>query len=240
MKLLSAPLQGLTDVRFRRQHHLLYGGIDEYYAPFARLERGRLRDKERRDLLPERNRGIPTAAQVIAKDRDEFARLCDLLQHMGWDRIDLNMGCPFPMQYHSGRGSGLLPHPDRVARILDEMRQRPQVSFSIKMRLGLEAKDECIRLLPLLNEAPLTLVTMHPRLGIQQYKGSVDMEAFESFYEGCSRPLAYNGDIRSTDDITRTVKRYPRLEAVMIGRALMDHPQLALLWKSLQKASNKT
>ncbi len=227
MLFLCAPLQGLTDVRFRRMHHQQYGGVDEYYTPFARLERDRLRDKDRRDLLPERNRGVPPVPQVIAKARDEFARLCDLLQRMGWGRIDLNMGCPFPMQYHGGRGSGLLPYPDRVALILDEMRQRPEVVFSVKMRLGLEDRQECMRLLPLLNEAPLALVTMHPRLGLQQYKGVVDMEAFDCFYQGCRIPVAYNGDLRTVADIAAMAKRYPQLAAVMVGRGLLDSPRLA-------------
>lgn len=232
MKLLSAPLQGITNAHFRQQHHQQYGGIDSYYAPFARLERGCLREKDRRDILPERNRCVPTVPQVIAKDRDEFARLCDLLQHLGWERIDLNMGCPFPMQYHSDRGSGLLPHPDRVAEILEEMKRRPQVAFSVKMRLGLHDKNECMMLLPLLNETSLTLITMHPRLGVQQYKGTTDMEGFEAFYERCTRPLAYNGDIKSVDDIAQTIKRYPQLEAIMIGRGLIEHPQLGSEWKA--------
>jgi tRNA-dihydrouridine synthase len=236
IKILAAPLQGITDVHFRQQHYRQYGGVDEYYTPFARLEKGRLRDKDRRDLLPERNRGVPTVAQVIAKDREEFARLCDLLQHLGWDRIDLNMGCPFPMQYNSGRGSGLLPHPDRVAEIVEEMRSRREVTFSVKMRLGLAEKSESLRLLPLLNEAPLQLVTLHARVGIQQYKGTVDLEGFETFYEGCAKPMAYNGNQQRVEEIAQTVKRFPRLVAVMLGRGLIERPQLGREWKDWVKA----
>lgn len=232
--ILFAPMQGLTDVRFRRKHFAEVGGVKEYYAPFARLERGRIRDKEKKDLLPQFNQGVPTVPQVIARNREEMARLCDSLQQMGWRRIDLNMGCPFPMQYHSGRGSGLLPHPDRVEAILEEMKQRSEVTFSVKMRLGLESSDECLRLLPLLNEAPLALITLHPRLSVQQYKGKVDLGAFESFYEGCQKPMAYNGDIRCVEDIARIVKQFPRLKAVMIGRGLMEHPRLGLEWMALQ------
>lgn len=232
--ILFAPLQGVTDVRFRQKHSAQVGGVKEYYTPFARLEHGRIRDKEKRDLLPERNRGVPTVPQVIARDREELARLCDTLQQMGWKRIDLNMGCPFPMQYHSGRGSGLLPHPERVAEMLEEMKHRPEVAFSVKMRLGLEAGDECLRLLPLLDESPLVLITMHPRLGVQQYKGTVDLECFETFYAGCHKPLAYNGDLRSVEDIARIERRFPRLEAVMIGRGLVERSRLGLEWAEYQ------
>jgi tRNA-dihydrouridine synthase len=201
-----APLQGYTDFVYRRAHHECVGGMDAYYTPFMRIEKGEVRKKDLRDTDPATNEGVPTVPQVIARDGDEFARLCETLQTQGWGRIDLNMGCPFPMQYHSGRGSGLLPHPDRVEAILEEMKQRPEVTFSVKMRLGLESSDECLRLLPLLNEAPLALITLHPRLGVQQYKGKVDLGAFESFYEGCQKPMAYNGDIRCVEDLTRFVK----------------------------------
>lgn len=88
-------MQGITDARYRRQHYTTYGGVAEYYTPFARVERGRIRDKEKKDLLPERNQGVPTVPQVIARDRSEFATLCDSLQRMGWGRIDINMGAHF-------------------------------------------------------------------------------------------------------------------------------------------------
>lgn len=222
IRILFAPLQGITDAKFRSWHFYNKGGVDEYYTPFVRLEKGRIRDKDRRDLLPERNKGVPTVPQVIARDREEFARLCDAVQKLGWNRVDLNMGCPYPMQYNGGRGSGLLPHTDRVQSIFDEMHQRKDVVFSIKMRLGLHDRHECITLLPLINEAPLALVTMHPRLGIQQYKGEVDMDTFDMFYQDCDQPICYNGDIKGYEDIVRIQKQYPKLSAIMIGRALVE------------------
>lgn len=234
MDILFAPMQGITDCAYRRAHFLRYGGVDAYFAPFARIERGRIRDKERRDILPDRNRDIPTVPQVIARDRDEFARLCDAVQNLGWRQIDLNMGCPFPMQTHAGRGSGLLPHTDRVGEMFDEMRSRPEVAFSIKMRLGLEDSGECMRLLPLINEAPLRLVTMHPRLGMQQYEGATDMVAFDCFLDGCRKPMAYNGDIRTLGDLIAIQRRYPDLAAVMLGRGLVDNPSLARDFKQSQ------
>lgn len=231
MDILFAPMQGITDCAYRRSHFLHYGGVDAYFAPFARLERGRIRDKERRDILLARNLGVPTVPQVIARDRDEFARLCDAVQNLGWREIDLNMGCPFPMQSHAGRGSGLLPHADRVGEIFDEMRRRPEVAFSVKMRLGLEDPEECMRLLPLINEAPLRLVTMHPRLGVQQYEGEVDRVAFDCFMEGCGKPMAYNGDLRTIADLRAIERRYSNLAAVMLGRGLVDNPSLARDYK---------
>ena len=221
-----APLQGYTDAVYRRAHHEVAGGVDEYYTPFVRWGGEGLRPKDRRDVDPAGNAGVPTVPQVIARDRDEFARLCDVLQGLGWGRIDLNMGCPFPMQVKAGRGSGLLQHPDNVEAIAEEMRLRPEVTFSVKMRLGQESEEEGLRLLPILNTMPLVHITLHPRLGRQQYKGTPDREAFSRFYEACVHPMLYNGDILSRQEVDDLLARFPGLKGVMLGRGLLARPWL--------------
>ena len=215
-----APLQGYTDSAYRRAHHECVGGD----TPFVRIEKGEVRKKDLRDTDPEANAGVPTVPQVIAKDGDEFARLCDALQGQGWGRIDLNMGCPFPMQVKAGRGSGLLQHPDHIEEIQREMLRRPEVLFSVKMRLGQESMDEGLALMPIVNDMPLVHVTLHPRLGRQQYKGVADREAFSRFYELCRHPLVYNGDIATMEDASGVQQRCSGLKGVMLGRGLLARP----------------
>ena len=222
--LAFAPLQGYTDCVYRQAHCEAAGGVDEYYTPFVRLEGGEPRRKDLRDIDAERNHGVPTVPQVIARDREEFARLCDAVQTAGWRRVDLNMGCPFPMQVKAGRGSGLLADVERVADIGEEMRQRREVQFTVKMRLGQEEEEECLWLVPILNEMPLEHVTMHPRLGKQQYKGAPDREAFGRFVEACGQPVVYNGDLLSAEDVSAVMRRWPKLKGVMIGRGLLARP----------------
>ncbi|MCR5444196.1 MAG: tRNA-dihydrouridine synthase family protein [Bacteroidales bacterium] len=221
-----APLQGYTDAVFRRAHRECVGGVDEYYTPFVRIERGEIRRKDLRDTDPTANEGVPTVPQVIARDGDEFARLCDALQEQGWRRIDLNMGCPFPMQVRAGRGCGLLLHPERVEEILKVMQRRPEVSFSVKMRLGQEDEDEGLAVMPIINEMPLVHVTLHPRLGRQQYKGTADREAFHRFMEVCRHPMVYNGDIVEIKNEELIIKNWAdtKLKGVMIGRGLLARP----------------
>ena len=221
-----APLQGYTDAVYRRAHHLCVGGVDEYSTPFVRIEKGEVRRKDLRDTVPAACEGVPTVPQVIARDGDEFARLCDALQGQGWRRIDLNMGCPFPMQVKAGRGSGLLQHPEHIEEILEEMLHRPEVQFSVKMRLGQECEDEGLAVMPVINEMPLVHVTLHPRLGRQQYKGVADREAFAHFMEVCRHPMVYNGDIVQveigkwkTESMAGT-----KLKGMMIGRGLLARP----------------
>ena len=229
-----APLQGYTDAVYRRAHHECVGGVDEYYTPFVRIEKGEVRRKDLRDTDPAANEGVPTVPQVIARDGDEFARLCDALQGQGWGRIDLNMGCPFPMQVKAGRGCGLLQHPERIEEIQKEMLRRPEVAFSVKMRLGQESEEEGLRAMQIINEMPLLHVTLHPRLGKQQYKGVPDREAFARFMEVCTHPIIYNGDMTHAPTLTGTPSNlegelagavdFAKLKGVMLGRGLLARP----------------
>lgn len=216
-----APLQGYTDAVYRRAHWECAGGVNEYYTPFVRIEKGEVRRKDLRDTDSAANEGVPTVPQVIARDGDGFARLCDALQEQGWGRIDLNMGCPFPMQVRAGRGSGLLQRIDCVEEILNEMRRRPEVVFSVKMRLGQESEEEGLRVMPIINEMPLVHVTLHPRLGRQQYKGIADKGAFLRFADVCRHPMVYNGDVVECE---RLQVECERLKGVMIGRGLLARP----------------
>ncbi len=219
-----APLQGYTDACYRSAHHACAGGVDEYYTPFVRMEKGEPRRRDLRDTDPAANIDVPTIPQVIASDESEFARLCDALQEQGWQRIDLNMGCPFPMQTKAGRGSGLLLHPDRIEAIASEMQRRPDVVFSVKMRLGQESADEGLSIIPILNDMPLVHITIHPRIGRQQYKGNPDLDTFARFLAIASHPVVYNGDITTLEQIADLRKRFPEIKGVMIGRGLLARP----------------
>lgn len=259
LKILFAPLQGYTTGIYRKAHAEIFGGVDAYYAPFLRIENGKPREKDLRDLeianakcvefadkycadIAEENvregncaenakgnaREIP---QIIANSVDEFKILADELIAKGYTEIDFNMGCPFPMQVNRHRGAGLLSDAQAVQKIMDEIRTAP-VKFSVKMRLGQEFPDEAFALLPILNEASLSQITLHPRLGKQQYKGAIDFKSFEKFYEECRHPLVYNGDITSVSQICEMERCYPKLTGVMIGRGMLAKPSLAAEYKA--------
>ena len=90
-----------------------------------------------------------------------------------------------------------------------------------------DSPEEAQALLPFLNGLPLTHLTLHPRIGTQQYKGKTDLSAFSRFYDSCTLPLFYNGDIRTLPDIRSLTGRFPRLKGIMIGRGLLSSPWLA-------------
>lgn len=227
-----APLQGYTDDVYRRIHHHLIGGITSYYTPFVRMEGGGVRSKDMRDIRPEFNEGIPVIPQIIVKSMKEFDYLVNIVQEKGYHRIDINMGCPFPMQAKHGRGSGLLAHTDIIEEMAKAITELKDIDFSVKMRLGWEEKNEWRPVIDILNDIPLHQVTLHPRIGTQQYKGEVLMESFDECYDVCKHPLIYNGDIRTLEDIRSLEQKYPRLAGVMIGRGLLARPWLSAEYES--------
>lgn len=222
-----APLQGYTDDVYRRIHHELIGGIQTYYTPFLRMEGGGVRSKDMRDIRPEFNEGVPVVPQIIVKSMKEFEFLTGIVEEKGYSRLDINMGCPFPLQAKHGRGSGLLAHVDIVSEMAKTIASKSSLKFSVKMRLGWENADEWRPVLDILNEIPLEQITLHPRIGTQQYKGSVNMEAFYEFYALCKHPMIYNGDVTTVNGIRQLEKNYPKLAGIMIGRGLLARPSLA-------------
>ena len=225
-----APLQGFTESAYRLAHSKFAPGIHTYYTPFLRLEKGEVRAKDLRDLQTEHPYHL--IPQIIVRDAKEFKTLTKTVIDLGFKEIDINMGCPYPMQTKSGRGSGILPHPEKVREILDAI-NASNIQFSIKMRLGLTSPKESLQLLSLLNEAPLAHITLHPRIGIQQYKGALDFETFDKFYSECKHLLIFNGDIADIKDIQYIETRYPKLAGIMIGRGLLANPVLAAQYAGL-------
>lgn len=227
MQIHFAPMQGQTDAVYRRTHAALAGGVDCYYTPFIRIEKGQVRTRDLRDIEADAH----VVPQIIARDAEELNRLADLICERGFSRIDINMGCPHPPQMNHGRGAGLLPYPDKVAALMDAVKARAEVLFSVKMRLGLQSPDECLALLPILNETPLAHITVHARTAKQMYRGEPLYDAFQAFLEGCRHPVIYNGGITSVQGIHEIENRFASVYGVMIGQGLLARPCLAVEYR---------
>ena len=239
MKIYSAPLQGYTEAVWRNLHSSVFGGVDTYYTPFLRYERNEIRSKDIRDVEQKNNTVSSLVPQIIASSPEEMQPLLQLIRAEGYDRVDINMGCSFILQAKRKRGAGILPYPDMVSALMQEVSKNKDIKFSVKMRLGWESKDEWRELMPILNDAPLCSVTMHPRLGVEQYKKSVDVDAFAEFYNECKHPLIYNGDILTLSNIKQIKERFPDLEGVMLGRGLLANPALAVEYKEEREFTNQ-
>ena len=238
MKIYSAPLQGFTEAVWRNVHAAVFGGIDGYYTPFLRFEHGEIRNKDVRDIECKNNTAPNLVPQIIAATPEEMRPLLELLAGEGYGCADINMGCSFPLQMRKKHGAGLLPHPDMVAAVMEETKRWPEFTFSVKMRLGCNSKEEWKELMPILNDAPLLHVTMHPRLGVEQYKKPVDIDAFAQFYEACKHPVIYNGDLNTLADIQRIQQQFPALKGIMLGRGLLANPALGIEYRTSRELTN--
>lgn len=223
-----APLQGYTEDAYRRIHNQFAGGVEAYFSPFVRLEHGDLRAKDSRDIRPAFNEGIKLIPQIITGSAEETRQLADILHDKhGYTDIDINLGCPFTLQTRHGKGCGLMTRPDCVKEIAAYIQKRPDIRFSVKMRLGLNDNEDWRTILPILNDTPLQHVTLHPRNGSQRYDGELYMDCFSEFHDKCAHPVIYNGGLRTVEDIQSIERQYPKLKGIMIGRGLLARPTLA-------------
>lgn len=221
---LAAPLQGVTDNVWRMAQHEVFGGVDAYYAPFMRVERGEVRRKDLRDVDPERNVGVTLIPQILACQPDHALMMVDALQQMGYNRIDINLGCPFPPIALHRKGSGLLAYPELAEALFKALATADGVAYSVKMRLGWDRNDQWRDVLPMMGIIKPVHIAVHPRIGKQQYKGELDMEQFEALLAASTWPVVYNGGLRTVEDIREIVERYPSLAAVMVGSGLAANP----------------
>jgi tRNA-dihydrouridine synthase len=238
MKIFAAPLQGFTEATWRNVHNETYGGIDTYITPFIRIEKGEIRNKDIRDTEKKNNTVPHLIPQIIAATPDELLPIAEFIAKEGYCEADINMGCSFALQVRKQHGSGLLPHPEAVAALMKATGEMPEIKFSVKMRLGWDNKEEWRNILPILNDTPLTRITLHPRLGREQYKQPADREEFARFYEECRHPLVYNGDLTTLEEMNRTAEEFPRLEGLMVGRGLLSNPALGKEYKEQRNLSH--
>lgn len=179
--LLSSPLQGFTDFRFRNAFQKYFGGIDTFYSPYIRMN-GRMKIKPafERDNLPKNNNTITVIPQIMTNDPDEFVFVSEFIQKLGYKELNWNLGCPYPMVTNKCLGSGLIKDPDRIDQILDKIHTTSDIVVSMKMRMGYESSDEILRAFPVLEKYPIKNVAIHARIGKQLYKGGVDLDAFQN------------------------------------------------------------
>ncbi|CAM1354584.1 tRNA dihydrouridine synthase [Tenacibaculum insulae] len=230
--LLSSPLQGFTDFRFRNAQHKYFGGIDTYYAPYIRLN-GKLKIKSsyERDLLPENNDTLTVIPQVITNDADEFLFVAKYVQSLGYKELNWNLGCPYPMVTKSGMGSGLICNPARIDEVLHKAHNETDIVVSMKMRMGYENSEEILHSFPILEKYPLKNVAIHARIGKQLYKGDVDLDAFQKCIDVSKHQLYYNGDITTVAGFKAMQERFPSITHFMIGRGLIADPFLPQMIK---------
>lgn len=228
MELYFAPLEGITGAEFRRAHHQYFGGVDKYYAPFISPTVDHLfTPKEKRNLFPEHNVGIPLVPQLLTKNPDDFTWAADELFAMGYGEVNLNVGCPSGTVVAKGKGSGLMKNPDYLNEFLYEIYRKASGKISIKTRLGLNDPEEFHHILRIFSRYPISLLIIHPRVRMDYYKPPIRMEYFEQALRDYEGPLCYNGGLVTARGTVEFGEKYPAVGKLMIGQGLLANPALA-------------
>lgn len=232
-KIFSSPLQGFTDFRFRNNFDKFFGCIDGYYAPYIRINGDfNIKSSYQRDLQPDNNTVKGLIPQVLTNCAEEFLFVAQYVKALGYNELNWNLGCPYPMVTKRLLGSGLLKNKETIDHILAKVFTESDIEISIKMRLGYESNQEILQLLPILNKYKLKNLVIHPRLGKQLYKGQVDLEAFERCTENTDHKIIYNGDIDSVERFRELQQRFSTIDHWAIGRSVIANPFLVKMLKN--------
>jgi tRNA-dihydrouridine synthase B len=228
MQLILAPLHGFTDSSFRNVYFNHFHAFDEAMAPFISLTHGdKITPLKVRELLPEKNRFKSVIPQILGNEAGEFVLLCNYLSDvLGYTEVNWNLGCPIRGIVNKKRGCGILPYPELIHRLLEEIIPSISLKISVKLRLGLNSPDEFPAVMEVLNQFPLSNITLHPRIGVQQYEGSVLLDDFERMLPLIQHQLIYNGDIHTYDNFLSISNRFPAISSFMLGRGVFHNPFL--------------
>ena len=227
LPLSFAPLEGITGWLFRRVHHSRFPGLARYYTPFsAPTADSPLTGRGLNDVLPEHNEGVPVVPQLLTNKADDFISAARCLQDLGYNEVNLNLGCPSGTVVSKKKGAGFLSDPQGIDAFLDTVFRRLDMTVSVKTRIGVSDPDEWPALLEMFARYPISLLIIHPRLRTDYYKGDVRQEAFAYAVTHYKGPLCYNGDLNTVSDCQRVGACYPRLSELMAGRGLVADPAL--------------
>ena len=226
MQIYFAPLEGVTGYVFRNAYAKYYGGMDKYFTPFISPHTKKCMDsREKRDILPENNKGLYVVPQVLTNKAEELIDVCKILKNeYGYEEVNLNLGCPSKTVTAKGKGSGFLEYPDNMEEFFDRFFKAADVKLSIKTRIGYWELEEAERLFRLYERFPFEEVIVHPRLGTELYKGTPHYDVFESYLEKSKHSLCYNGDIRSLKDLQALDEKWEKCDKYMLGRGLIARP----------------
>lgn len=230
MLLSLAPMEGITGYAFRRVHAEVFGALDRYYTPFiSPLPKVGTPFSKRnsRELDPANNEGFDVVPQLLTNDADRFIWAAGLLADMGYEEVNLNLGCPSGTVVAKEKGSGLLCNPDRLEAFLTNVCERSPLPVSVKTRIGIANDDEYGELLALFCHCGIAELIVHPRVQKDFYNGAPRQELYGKTLELAPFPVAYNGDIFTLDNYDALLAAYPQTRHVMLGRGIMANPALA-------------
>lgn len=215
-------MQDVTDLAFMRvMAH--YGAPDYFFTEFFRVHAQSKPEKHILRSIDENTTGRPVFAQLIGEDLHHLSRTTEELLRHNVAGIDLNMGCPAPKVYKKNVGGGLLREPDKIAQILACLRGIVPGLFTVKMRIGFDDTSNFDRILDLINEHRVDLLSLHGRTVKEMYRSEVHYDFIAHAVSRVRCPVLANGNVTSAERAAAVLAE-TRGAGVMIGRHAIRNP----------------
>src|SRR6516162_10437838 len=219
-----APMAGITDTVFRRFIRNL-GGCGLMRTEFTSAD-GILRhkDKKAKQYLTFYGNEHPISAQLFGSDPASLTEAARIVEGLGFDLVDLNLGCPAKKVVKCNGGSGLLRDLPLIKSIFESVRAAVKIPFTVKFRAGWSDKEVVhINLARMAEQCGLAAVALHARTREQGYSGQARWEWIAAVKDAVSIPVIGNGDVRSPEDAAAMAAQ-TGCDAVMIGRTAASNP----------------
>lgn len=225
-----APMLGLIDAPFMNAIAEV-GGFDEIFAPYMLADE---RSIPKPQVLARRFSGISNRVnlvpQLLSNNADAFVAIANILNDLGYTKVNWNMGCPIKFVVSKNRGAALLRDLENLERLLDSTIGRLKPELSVKIRIGFSSPDEFPAIVEIFNKFKLNELIVHSRTAKQQYGGEPYRQAFIESAGNSLNPIVYNGDIACAAEANISL---PNLKGYMIGRGAIANPYIGLQIKGL-------
>ena len=216
-------MSGVTDTVFRRFIREM-GGCGLIMTEFTSAD-GLLRDKRVLGrYLHFYDDEHPISAQLFGSDPKVLADAARIVEDLGFDLVDLNLGCPAKKVVKCNGGSGLLRDLPRIGKIFEAVRAAVKIPFTVKFRAGWNDQEiVCVELAKLAESCGLQAVALHARTREQGYSGTARWEWITAVKQAIRIPVIGNGDVRTPEDAAAMVAQ-TGCDAVMVGRTAASNP----------------
>ena len=227
MNFYFAPMEGLTGYIYRNAHNTFFNNIDKYFSPFivANQSKG-FRTRELNDLLPENNQGLVLIPQLLTNNAKDFIHTSNKIKQLGYNEINLNLGCPSGTVVSKNKGSGFLAKTEELDLFFEEVFSEAKTKISVKTRIGKDEPEEFYHLIEIFNKYPIEELIIHPRTQKDFYNNKPNLKIFEDALSLSKNPVCYNGNIFSVEDYKAFSTDFNSVETLMLGRGLLTNPGL--------------
>ena len=223
-KYILAPMAGVTDLPFR----IL---CNEYGAAMTCTEMISAKaltygNKKTEELMKTDDGDHPLALQLFGSEPETIAEAIRLIEHIPYEVLDINMGCPMPKIVNNGEGSALMKNPELVYRIVEAAKGATDKPVTIKIRAGYDADNvNAVEIALAAQDGGVNAITVHGRTRDQLYEGNADWEVIRKVKEIVHIPVIGNGDVTDSNSAQKMFEE-TGCDAIAVGRAVRGRPWL--------------